>query len=243
MLEGLIRTVLGDDALGRALRQQYVFKIVPMHNVDGIILGNYRTNAGSIDLENQWLNTRGGAFLDDAAPLENLLINRGGMAPSLLDEAAPVVLALNLHSSNAEPDTAAFFFPILAVTPRNTPPRSRVCGVRRMLSSRAWPCSSMDASSSPAEGGAGFLNAWFPETWWSVNRQEAVNAITLETAYGRAGFDHWINQEVCRNLGAAVARAINAMSLQASGISRAPVAEDLSMFRLPFKPEIYWQRE
>ncbi len=244
VLEGLIRTVLGDDALGRALRQQYVFKIVPMHNVDGIILGNYRTNAGSINLENQWLNTRGGAFLDDAAPLENLLINRGGMAPSLLDEAAPVVLALNLHSSNAEPDTAAFFFPHFGSdAAKYTPAQQSLWRAQNAFIKGVAVQFDGRIEQPPAEGGAGFLNAWFPETWWWVNRQEAVNAITLETTYGRAGFDHWINQEDLRNLGAAVARAINAMSLQASGISRAPVAEDLSMFRLPFKPEIYWQRE
>jgi murein tripeptide amidase MpaA len=33
VLEGLIRTVLADDALGQALRARYVFRIVPMHNL------------------------------------------------------------------------------------------------------------------------------------------------------------------------------------------------------------------
>ncbi|MBC7489113.1 MAG: hypothetical protein H7240_02960 [Glaciimonas sp.] len=45
LLEGLIHAILADDVLGRTLSKQYIFKIVPMHNQDGIILGNYRTNA------------------------------------------------------------------------------------------------------------------------------------------------------------------------------------------------------
>lgn len=244
VLEGLIRTVLGDDALGRALRQQYVFKIVPMHNPDGIILGNYRTNATSINLENQWLNPQGGAILDEAAPLENLLINRGGMAPSLLNEAAPVVLALNLHSSNSDPDTAPFFFPHFGSDPaKYTRAQQNLWRAQNDFIKAVAAQFDGRIEQPPADGGAGFLNSWFPETWWWVNRQEAVNAITLETTYGRAGFDHWINEEDLRNLGGAVARAINTMSLQARGIARTPVAEDLSMFRLPFKPEIYRERE
>lgn len=95
----------------------------------------------------------------------------------------------------------------------------------------------------PAEGGAGFLNSWFPETWWWTHRQESVNAITLETTYGRAGFDHWVCQDDLRELGVAVARAINDLSLKASGITRKAAVDDTPVFRLPFKPEIYLNRE
>jgi hypothetical protein len=40
-----------------------------------------------------------------------------------------------------------------------------------------------------------------------------------------------------------VARAIHDQSLQASGIARKALVPDMSMFRLPFKPEIYIERE
>jgi len=37
-----------DDAL--ALREKYVFKIIPMLNPDGVIVGNYRSSLGGYDL-------------------------------------------------------------------------------------------------------------------------------------------------------------------------------------------------
>ena len=244
VLEGLVRTVLANDDLGRALRARYVFRIVPMHNPDGVILGNYRTNAASTNLENQWLNTQRTLLLDGQAPLENRLLNEFGMIPAALDAQAPVVLALNLHSSNSEPDTAAFFFPHFGSDP------TRYSAEQQALWSRQLSFISDVArhydgriEQPPAEGGAGFLNSWFPETWWWTHRQESVNAITLETTYGRAGFDHWVRQDDLRELGVAVARAINDLSLKASGIARNAAVDDTPVFRLPFKPEIYLNRE
>jgi len=38
------------------LRDKYVFKIVPMLNPDGVIVGNYRCSLGGYDLNRQWLN-------------------------------------------------------------------------------------------------------------------------------------------------------------------------------------------
>ena len=86
----------------------------------------------------------------------------------------------------------------------------------------------------PAEGGAGFLEAAFPETWWWNQKGEAVNALTLETTYGRAGFDHWVTQEDLRALGRAVAT-----SLRFLGEAPPPGAK---VFSLPFKPELYRER-
>lgn len=38
------------------LRERYVFKIIPMLNPDGVIVGNYRSSLGGHDLNRQWLN-------------------------------------------------------------------------------------------------------------------------------------------------------------------------------------------
>lgn len=38
------------------LLKKYIFKIVPMINVDGVILGNYRTNSKFKDLNRTWIN-------------------------------------------------------------------------------------------------------------------------------------------------------------------------------------------
>jgi hypothetical protein len=243
VLEGLIRAVLAEDAAGRALRQRYVFKIVPMHNVDGVILGNYRTNAASINLENQWLPAAGNPYLSDAAPLENRLLNQGGMVPVLLDQEAPVALALNLHSSNSEPDTAAFFFPHFGSDPAIYTAAQRNLWQKQIafIKSLAGHYGGL-IEQPPADGGAGFLGSPFSETWWWANKQDAVNAITLETTYGRAGFDHWISRDDLRHLGSALARAIGDMDMRARSAG-AVDADDMSMFRLPFKPQIYGEQE
>ncbi len=244
LLEGLIRAVLAEDALGRALRQQYIFKIVPMHNQDGVILGNYRTNAASINLENQWLFDSGNPYLNDRAPLENRLINKGGMIPALLNQNAPVVLALNLHSSNSDPDTGAFFFPHFGSDPTLYSASQQNLWHKQLAFIKSVAVHyDGRIERPPVDGGAGFLRSFFPETWWWANQADAVNAITLETTYGRAGFDHWVTQNDLRNLGGAVAKAIGDMSMLQARTANAITRDDMSMFRLPFKPEIYLETE
>ena len=244
LLEGLIRTVLADDDWGRALRARYVFQIVPMHNPDGVVLGNYRTNATSINLENQWLNTQRTLLLDATAPLENRLLNELGMVPALLNADAPVVMALNLHSSNSAPDTAAFFFPHFGTDPvRYTPAQRALWATQLAFISSVARHYDGRIEQPPEDGGAGFLNSAFPETWWWTHRQEEVNAITLETTYGRAGFDHWVTQDDLRALGVAVARAmLDASPAAGRSLKESPTATE-PVFRLPYKPEIYLNRE
>jgi murein tripeptide amidase MpaA len=42
VVQGFIKFLLSDDPVARQLRSQYIFKIVPMLNPDGVIYGNYR---------------------------------------------------------------------------------------------------------------------------------------------------------------------------------------------------------
>jgi cytosolic carboxypeptidase protein 2/3 len=48
MMEGFIRYLLSTEA--HFLRDKMVFKIVPMVNVDGVVLGNFRTGIAGRDL-------------------------------------------------------------------------------------------------------------------------------------------------------------------------------------------------
>jgi murein tripeptide amidase MpaA len=54
-MEGLINFIMGNEFEARHLRDTYVFKIVPMLNPDGVIVGNYRCSLGGHDLNRQWL--------------------------------------------------------------------------------------------------------------------------------------------------------------------------------------------
>jgi murein tripeptide amidase MpaA len=54
MMKGLIDFLVGDSEEARKLRDAYVFKIVPMLNIDGVVNGNYRTSLVGVDLNRRW---------------------------------------------------------------------------------------------------------------------------------------------------------------------------------------------
>jgi cytosolic carboxypeptidase protein 2/3 len=56
MLEGSIQTLLSDSDLAKELRKNFIFRIVPMLNPDGVIYGNYRCSLLGCDLNRKWLS-------------------------------------------------------------------------------------------------------------------------------------------------------------------------------------------
>jgi len=48
--EGVIEFLMSDDLEAIVLRDKYVFKVIPMLNPDGVIVGNYRCSLGGYDL-------------------------------------------------------------------------------------------------------------------------------------------------------------------------------------------------
>lgn len=56
IVEGIIRYLLTDEEAAAKLRNTFVFKIVPMLNPDGVIIGNYRCSLAGNDLNRQWKN-------------------------------------------------------------------------------------------------------------------------------------------------------------------------------------------
>ena len=49
-MEGLIQFLVSNDETANTLRERFVFKIVPMLNPDGVIVGNYRCSLSAQDL-------------------------------------------------------------------------------------------------------------------------------------------------------------------------------------------------
>ncbi len=54
MMQGFIKTILGQSLQAKELRKRCVFKIIPMVNPDGVIVGNYRTNMAGNDLNRKY---------------------------------------------------------------------------------------------------------------------------------------------------------------------------------------------
>lgn len=54
MMKGVIDFLISDLEEAQILRNNFVFKIVPMLNPDGVINGNYRCSLAGCDLNRRW---------------------------------------------------------------------------------------------------------------------------------------------------------------------------------------------
>ena len=55
MMKGIIDYLTGPSLNAKMLRDNFVFKIVPMLNPDGVINGNTRCNLAGVDLNRCWI--------------------------------------------------------------------------------------------------------------------------------------------------------------------------------------------
>ena len=56
VMEGILDFLLSDAPEARNLRKNFVFKVIPMLNPDGVIYGNYRSSLLGVDLNRRWKN-------------------------------------------------------------------------------------------------------------------------------------------------------------------------------------------
>jgi hypothetical protein len=88
MMKGVIDFLLSPNAEASALRDHFVFKIVPMLNPDGVMYGNYRCNLAGADL-----NRKYDFPSKDRHPL---IVGMKRMVRKFVDER-PVMLFCDLH--------------------------------------------------------------------------------------------------------------------------------------------------
>jgi len=242
LLEGLINSLLSgstDAATLLATTELYIF---PMHNVDGVIAGNYRSTPRSENLEVMW-------YLDSTNPInlradvpQEVAIVQQYAKKLMTDGGPPVEIALNLHASNSEPDIRTFFFPHfgpvgLGYTASQAALWDKQLRFIDLLAAR-YGADLLEPA--PANGGAGFANSPFPETWWWVNFQDQVMAMTIEMTYGRAGFaPRWVTPDDTRQLGSALLRAIGDYSDGTAAAKTARKATDSFTSRQLLYPDWY----
>ena len=54
IVEGFLKEIVADLPHAQYLREKYLFKVVPMINVDGVYKGNFRFSAVGVDLNRKW---------------------------------------------------------------------------------------------------------------------------------------------------------------------------------------------
>lgn len=211
LLEGLIASLLSGSSDAATLLATTEFYIFPMHNVDGVIAGNYRSTPKSENLEVMWyLDSDNHMNLNADAPHEVAVVQQ--YAKRLMtDGGPPVVIALNLHASNSEPDIRTFFYPHFGTVAQGyTAPQTALWDSQiRFIDLLAARYDADLLEPVPENGGSSFAANPFPESWWWTNFQDRVMAMTIEMTYGRAGFAPlWVTPDDIRQLGASLALAI-----------------------------------
>ncbi len=211
VLEGLINYLLSDDDEVAKVRETCIFNIVPMHNPDGVIAGNYRSTPDSIDLERGWsYDSEDCSVLTSEAPQENQVLNKQMRKFLLPSKDSPAVsVALNLHTSNNQAEVKTYFFPHFGEDAKLYTAQQRALWQQQVaFINMMFINFNGRIERPPQDGGAAFLAEPFPETWWWMNRQDKVLAMTLETTYGKAGFDHWITADDLCDVGVALVNSI-----------------------------------
>ena len=62
IVQGILDFLIGDSPIAVELRNKYVFKVIPMLNPDGVIVGNYRCSLSGQDLNRQWIGATARVF-------------------------------------------------------------------------------------------------------------------------------------------------------------------------------------
>jgi len=56
MMKGIIDYLTGPSLNAKILRDNFVFKIIPMLNIDGVVNGSSRCNLAGVDLNRCWID-------------------------------------------------------------------------------------------------------------------------------------------------------------------------------------------
>ncbi|OYT14904.1 MAG: hypothetical protein B7C24_15875 [Bacteroidetes bacterium 4572_77] len=88
---------------------EVIYYIIPIVNIDGIVVGNSRLTPQGEDLEREWYrDANNDRLLADSNAKETKII--ANTINSLIDEGAKFSVALNLHGKNAKEDEGAFLY-------------------------------------------------------------------------------------------------------------------------------------
>ena len=57
MMQGFIKYIMSNHATAKELRKRTIFLIIPMINIDGVLVGNYRTSMSGNDLNRKYIDS------------------------------------------------------------------------------------------------------------------------------------------------------------------------------------------
>ena len=194
---GFLQQVLSEDNNGRRLRQNVIFHIVPIENVDGVFQGMTRWDTLGIDQESEWCSA-------NLRPPEVRALK--AQIDALMATPVPIKVALNMHSTVGDfADT--FFFRHNTQSTRTPPVPATYTNLQQSYINAFNAATPLFNNLSP---GTSNLNpCTFPESYFFNNWLGSVMAITYEGHYYERITDgDWITGDDYKELGRALARGL-----------------------------------
>ncbi|MDA3843516.1 MAG: M14 family zinc carboxypeptidase [Candidatus Kapabacteria bacterium] len=222
IIEGLIDYLLSESTKcsGIAALDKIIYNIVPMVNVDGVVLGNARVSPGtSYDLERMWIRDKKTQYeLRETCPPEVKAMHK---AIKRLNKKGPAFFAaLNIHSKNAAPLWRSFIYTNFY---SNFDKKNKVYGeqgdslfVKQLMFAKLMTdamCKDSFYVRPSFESNAPISKKTFPEAWWWINYKDKVMAATLETTSGSDGcYEELITYKDHFHMGRTIAEAMKMLS-------------------------------
>lgn len=218
-VEGFVEWLLSGDPFAEVLLDRSLIELLPMVNPDGVFLGNYRTTANSVNLENEWTSPYASTQPEIVA-LRTAI--EGYMGTVASPGSNPIVVLLNLHSSHGV--SYPFHFQHTAnanwnAVTNNTgviPVVNAVEGQWIVRFKARSPFVNLGTTQASALTSRPFVESMCHDRWTAVNGwmnapglQQPVMAITFEGTYGR-GPDTvtWNTEAHYRTTGAQMGQAL-----------------------------------
>lgn len=195
VMEGLVDWLGSGDPRAEVLLDNAIIDIVPMANPDGVWLGNYRTNANSVNLENEWAAPYNSSQPEIVAMRTRI---EGFMGTPAAPGSNPIEVLLNLHSTH----NVAYPFHFRHTSNPNWNPNGNNSGVIPAVHALETDWIDDFESNSPlvalgttANSSAGapsrpFVESMMHDRWSAVSQwtgapgfQDEVMAITFEGTY------------------------------------------------------------
>ncbi len=161
--EQIINILLSEDDIAELLRKNCVFYILPMYNPDGVELEYIRENANGIDIESNWANN----------PLEPEVEVLRKRFTDLMNSESAIKIALNMHSAYRCLRYFVYHDQVGTSLSFAASEKTFIEGIRYYFPSgiQPWNYYISWTNGTPT---------YYPESWFWLNFQEAVMALTYE---------------------------------------------------------------
>jgi hypothetical protein len=159
----MINLLLAEDPYAQFVRENCTFYIIPMYNPDGVELGLPRQNAHGIDIESNW----------NTFPHEPEVAVLKSRFMEIMNSPAPIEVALNMHAAIACKRFFVYHDEVGTSNQYTLLEQDFITGIRFYYLNGIEPWDYRITWT----GGTPLV---YPESWFWVNHQEAVMALTYE---------------------------------------------------------------